>query len=136
MSQENVETVRRAFQAAFRKPKPDFDTMNALYRSDHQFVSLIQRIEGGVAEGGRGYRDWLAENDASWEWWDVKLDQVRSIDGDQVLVDSTFSGLSKRGHVPVEQSSTALVTLRDGKIARTALYSSAEQALEAAGLSE
>ena len=47
MSQENVEIVRRAFQAAFRKPKPDVDTLNALYHSDHEFVSLIQRIEGG-----------------------------------------------------------------------------------------
>ena len=136
MSQENVEIVRQGFQAAFRKPKPDFDTMSALYHSDHEFVSLIQRVEGGVAKGGRGYRDWLAENDASWESWDVKLDEVRSTDGDRVLVDTTFSGLSKRGHVPVEQSSTALVTVRDRKIVRTELYSSAEDALEAAGLSE
>ena len=135
MSQQNVEIVRRAFQAAFCKP-PDFDTMDALYRPDHAFVSLIQRIEGGVAEGGRGYRDWLAENDESWERWDVELEQVRSIDGDRVLVDSTFTGISKRGRVPVKQSSTAIVTVRDRKIARTELYSSAEQALEAAGLSE
>ena len=136
MSEENVEIVRRAFQAAFRKPKPDVDTMNALYHADHEFVSLIQRIEGGVANGAQGYRDWLAENDASWESWDLKLDEVRGIDGDRVLVDTTFSGLSKRGHVPVEQSSTALVTVRDRKIARTEIYSSAEDALEAAGLEE
>ena len=136
MSQENVEIARRAFEAVCRKPKPDFETMNALYHPDHEFVSLIQRIEGGVARGGRGYRDWLAENDESWERWDVRLEQVRGIDGDRVLVDTTFTGLSKRGGVPVEQRSTAIVTVRSGKIVRTQLYSSVEQALEAAGLSE
>lgn len=66
---------------------PAFETLNALYHSNHEFVSLIQRIEGGVAEGAQGYRDWLVENDESWERWDIKLNQARSIEGDRVLVD-------------------------------------------------
>ena len=49
MSQENVEIVRRAFEAICRKPKPDFETMNALYHPDHAFVPLVHRIEGGTA---------------------------------------------------------------------------------------
>ncbi len=51
----------------------------------------------------------------------------------RVLVDTVFTGLSKRGRVPVKHASTALVSVRDGKVARTELYSSAEQAIEAAG---
>ena len=51
-------------------------------------------------------------------------------------MDTTFTGLSKRGGVPVEQATTAIVTVRAGKIADIKLYGSAEEALEAAGLSE
>ena len=136
MSQENVEIVRRAFEAVRRKPTPDFDTINVLYHSDHEFVSLIQRIEGGVAMGSQGYRDWIAENDESWTNWDFEFDRVESIDSDRVLVATNFAGVSKRGGVPVEQATAVIVTVRDGKIARTVIYDSVEDALEAGGVSE
>ena len=131
-----MEIVRRAYEAVCRKPKPDFETMNALYHPDHEFVPLVHRIEGRVPEGARGYQAWLAENDESWARWDLTLEGVRGLDDDRVLVDTTFTGIGKRGGVPVEQPTTAIVTVRAGKIARTELYSSAEQALEAAGPSE
>ena len=136
MSHENVEIVRRAFEAVCRRPRPDFETINTVYSLDHEFVPLIRRIEGGVAEGGRGFRDWLSELDESWEGWEIKLAKVRGIDADRVLVDTVFTGLSKRGRVPVQHASTALVSVREGKIVRTELYSSVEQALEAVGLAE
>ena len=136
MSQESVEIVRRASEAVCRKPTPDFDTINAVYHSNHEFVSLIQRIEGGVAVGSRGYRDWIAENDESWASWDLEFERVQGIDPARVLVVTKFAGVSKRGGVPVEQSNAAIVTVRDGKIARTVIYDSVEDALEAAGLQE
>ena len=97
MSQENVEIVRRAVEAVLRTPKPDFDTISALYHPDHEFVSLVERFEGGVAEGARGYRDWLAGIDETWERWDSRArSQVRRIDRDRVLVDAcTFTGTSQ-----------------------------------------
>ncbi len=131
-----MEIVRRAFEAVCRKPKPDFETMNGLYHPDHEFVPLVHRIEGGVAEGARGYQAWLAENDESWARWGLTLEGAQGIDGDRVLVDTTFTGLGKRGGVPVEQATTAIVTVRGGKIARTELYSSPEEALKAAELQE
>ena len=67
---------------------------------------------------------------------DLQFERVQSIDPDRVLVATKFAGVSKRGSVPVEQSSAAIVTVRDGKIARTVIYDSAEDALEVAGLSE
>jgi ketosteroid isomerase-like protein len=131
-----VAQIVESLEAARRKPKPDFDVINAAYHPGHEFVSLLQRVEGGVAKGARGYRDWLAENDESWAWWDIKATEVRSIDGDCILVGFAFSGLSKLGRVPVEETSAGIVTIRDGQIVRTEIYSSAEKALEAAGLSE
>jgi len=36
MSQENVEIVRRAFEAATRKPAPDLETLSELAHPDHE----------------------------------------------------------------------------------------------------
>jgi hypothetical protein len=49
MSEENVEIVRRATEAALRRP-PDWNTVNALYHPRHELISLISRVEGA---GGR-----------------------------------------------------------------------------------
>jgi ketosteroid isomerase-like protein len=136
MSQENVEIVRRAIEAVLRTPKPDFDTINSLYDPDHELVSLVEQFEGGVAEGATGYRDWLADIDETWERWETKLEGVRSLDRDRVLVECSFTGISKLGGVPVEGATTTVVTVREGKIIRSEVFASREDALEAAGLSE
>ncbi len=63
-----MEVVRRALGAVYRKPSPDFDTINALYHPDHELVSLTgRRLDGRVLKGIRGYRDWMAEIADAWE---------------------------------------------------------------------
>jgi ketosteroid isomerase-like protein len=136
MSQENGEIVRRGIEAVLRTPKPDFDTINALYHPDHELVSLAERFEGGVAEGVRGYRGWLADIDETWDRWESKLERTRSLDRDRVLVECTFPGMSKLGGVPIEGSTTTIVTVREGRIIRSEVFASLEDAPEAAGLSE
>ena len=128
MSQENVEIVRRAIEAVLRQPKPDWDIIRVLYHPDHELVSMV--------EGGRGYRDWRASIDETWQRWEGKLERVRSIDRDRVLVDCMFTGISKLGGVPVEEATTTIVTVREGKIARSEVFLSHEEALAVAGLSE
>jgi ketosteroid isomerase-like protein len=59
MPRENVEVVRRALEAAVRKPKPDFATVNALYDPDHELVTPISRLEGATLRGAEGFRTWL-----------------------------------------------------------------------------
>ncbi len=68
MSQENVEIVRRAVEAVIRRPKPDFATMNALFHSDHEFISRQEVLEGGSRRGARGYRDWVQDAEETLEW--------------------------------------------------------------------
>jgi len=58
MSQENVEIVRRGIEAASRRPKPDFATIDDLFHPDHEFVSLASAFEGGSYHGARDYHDW------------------------------------------------------------------------------
>ena len=70
MSQENLDLVVRAIQAASKRPEPDFETVNALYHPDHVLVSLVANTLGeGEAKGAAGYKAWLQQiGDAvSWE---------------------------------------------------------------------
>jgi len=79
MSEENVELVRRAFEAAIKRPKPDFATMNALFHPDHEYVSRLESLEGGVRRGASGYRDWLLNAEEAFDW-ESRIEDVREID--------------------------------------------------------
>jgi ketosteroid isomerase-like protein len=136
MSPENVEIVRRAIEAAIRKPKPDFDTINDLYDADHELISLVSSLDGETYRGGRGYRDYLLNDDETVQS-ESRLEQVTEIDADRVLVITPARFRGKASGVPLpEQRLAAIVTVRGGKIIRTQVYPSPEEALKAAGLSE
>jgi ketosteroid isomerase-like protein len=132
----NAEIVRRAVEAANRKPKPDFETINALYHPDHVLISAISNVEGRGFEGARGFGQWLADIADSFESWEMKIDGLEEIDGKRLLLQTRFSARGKGGGVPVEQEQAAVVTVKDGKIRRTESYQSTEEAREAAGLAK
>ena len=136
MSQENVEIARQGAEAAFRKPTPDFDAINALYHPEHEMVSLAERLEGGVVKGSGGYSAWIASNAEIWESWDAAITDVVAVDCDRVLVETVFTATSKRGGVPVTQPIAGILTIRDGKIVRSDLYGSRAEPLAAVGLRE
>lgn len=134
MSRENVEIVRRAFLAALRKPEPDFETVNALFDPDHELVSLISAVEGRSFVGARGFREWLADIDATWDSWDAEMGEIQDVGGERVLAAFTFLGHSRGAGVALERPSWFVSTVRDGKLVRTESYESESQALEAAGM--
>ena len=136
VSRENVELVMRALTATIRRPKPDFDTINALFHPDHVLVGDIQRDLGETPiEGAAGYREWLDEspNVMSWEW-DVEsaIDVGREI----VLAVGTMTFAGATSEVRQQRRMWLVVTLADRKIARTEIFFDPAKALEAAGLSE
>jgi ketosteroid isomerase-like protein len=135
MSQENVEIAHRAFTAALRKPNPDFATVNELFHSEHVLRSIISAVEGRDFVGASGFREWLADMNATWGSWEGSVVKVDAIDQDRVLMTTATRATSKEG-IGLEQGSWFVVTVRDGKIARTESYRSREKALEAAGLKE
>jgi ketosteroid isomerase-like protein len=132
----NVDTVRRAYEAAIRKPKPDFATMNAIYDPDHEFVSRITAVEGHSFRGARGFGDWLAQLHETWESCEWTIDRVVEADKDRVFAVLVFNARSRGGGVPVEDHFVNVVTLRDEKIVRTEGFSTPEQALQAVWLAE
>jgi ketosteroid isomerase-like protein len=132
----NVELARRAAEAANRRPKPDFDVVNALYDPNHVLVAQLSRVEGEAFHGARGFREWLTNMSQAWESWESQVRQVTEIDNDRVLVVLKLSLRSRQGGVPIEQEPATIVTVRDGKIVRSETYPSVGQALQAAGLPE
>jgi ketosteroid isomerase-like protein len=137
MTEENVEIVRRAVVAVLQKPRPDFDTVNQLYDPDHELISLQETIEGGTRRGAPGFRDWLHEVDETWDYLEVALDEVRALDESRVLAVTPQRVRAKRSGIELEdRRRCSVMTLRGGKIVRTEMYSSVEDALEAAGLSD
>src|SRR2546426_11731551 len=120
MSEANVEIVRRAYEAALRRPKPDFATVNALFHPNHELVSLVSFRQAGLLRGSRGFREWLTELDETYESsWEMRVDEARALEEGRVLLDVVFGVQGKRSGVPVEQRVGIVATLRDGKVVRT-----------------
>jgi ketosteroid isomerase-like protein len=135
MSQENLELVTRAMQAALARPEPDFATVNELYASDHVFVPAGADIVESEAHGAPGFRAWREETQ---ELLGAEHDIHGAVDvgPDKVLVvtstrfEGTASGFAS------EQRMWNVVTVAGGKVTRTEAYANSTEALEAAGLRE
>ena len=132
---DNVEIVRRAMSAAYRRPKPDFETINVLYHPDHEIVSRLADVLGVTSlRGAGGYREWLDNTGEVWEWMELELEEVSNIDDERVLVVSRARARSRLGGVPLDQRFGSIVTVDDGKLVRTQTYRSVDEARKAAGL--
>jgi len=68
MSQENVEIVRKAWEAAWSKP-PDWAVLGALYHPDHVFESDYGGVNNTAYRGAAGFQAFLADQDETWDDW-------------------------------------------------------------------
>jgi ketosteroid isomerase-like protein len=135
MSQENVEVVRGGLEAALRRPKPDFATLNALYHPAHELISRRDALEGGSHRGARGYREWLLDSEDLLPW-QSSLEEVTEIDDDRVLAVIPTRNTGTSSGVVVDQRLAMVVTVSGGKIMRTEVFGSRLDALKAVGLAE
>jgi ketosteroid isomerase-like protein len=134
MSQENVEVVRRGLEAALRSP-PDWDTVTAIFDPEHEFVSLVTRVEGASDIGVEGWRNWRARMDDAGDWT-FAVEDVRPASGGQVLVLGRFRLRGERSGAEFETLRGIVCQVRDGRIVRTEVLPTPEEALKAAGASE
>ncbi len=131
MSQENVELVRRyweAWQAGDLSGALEFLTDDVV---THQVLGLETNTVHGKAEflglaveWMEGFADWTI---AAEEFIDA---------GDRVVVRNRHTGRGEASAAPVEAEYWFVYTVRDGEITRIDLHVSRSGALEAAGLSE
>lgn len=133
MSEENVEIVRRSF-AAYDSGGLDalaeFWHPNIDWRAVEGYIDDVGRIRG--ADGLRQYyRQWEETFDAV----RVEIEELTEA-GDEVVALLRSVGRMKGSDAEIDIRYAVVISIRDGKIARGREYSTREEALEAAGLSE
>jgi ketosteroid isomerase-like protein len=136
MSHENVEIVRRVYEAVARR-----DSGSVLELYDPEFVSDISRLPEYALTGQtiiRG-RDELR---SSWrEWYEVwesfEDDCEELIDaGEHVISVVTRRGRGRASGAETSKRVAGVWTIRNGRVVRTVWFPSVEEALEVMGLSE
>ncbi len=132
MSQENVEIVRRGYDAFNRG---DIEGVIETVGSEVRWDMSERVFNPAVYEGHDGIRRFVKEIDEVWE--DFRLEPLEFIDaGDKVVVSHLIHGSGKGSGVDVELPSTSVYTLRGSKVIESRMYRDHAEALEAAGLSE
>ena len=132
MSRENVEIVRAAYEAVERG---DIDEATSLIHPEIEFHTYVRSPEAGVYRG----------RDAVKKYNEVLFDQFESIRfeiedlvdaGERVVITTTQHAVPKGGQAEMSVQVCEVWTVREGLLAERHSYSTREQALEAAGLSE
>ncbi len=132
MSEENVETVRRAYEAY---AEGDLAAAGLAYSEDTVWDVTRFRPDEGIHSG----REELARYIQSWRetWAEHSFSLEQALDaGDRVVAVIVESGTGRSSGAPVTIRYGQVIRLRGGKIAETIVYREVEEALEAAGLSE
>jgi uncharacterized protein len=132
MSEENVEVVRRMYNA-FHSGDAD----GALAHFDPEVVvdASKARPDGGRGQGREQLNVIVAAWMGTWDEWREEIAEMRDL-GSQVLVLSVQRGRGKGSGVEVEARYALLYDVHGGKITRLVMYADQAQAVEAAGLRE
>ena len=135
MSQENVEVVKRSWEAWIRGDLDAlFETFDPAVEWDT--TSFEGWPEDDVYYGHEGVRRFFEEWLASWERYEAGVEEYLDADGDRVLVLCWQRGFGPGSHVLVQMDWAQICTLKRGLICGMEAYSDRREALEAAGLSE
>jgi ketosteroid isomerase-like protein len=133
MSQENVEIVRRAYEAF---NLVDLDALAELAEAD--VVMDWSRSIGpqrGVYRGLAGVEAWIAAISEAFASFEIlPLEYIGA--GDRIVVPARVKGQGRGSGIVVDAEGVTLWELERGRVVRLTLYETKKEALEAAGLRE
>jgi ketosteroid isomerase-like protein len=134
MSRENVEVVRRGFDAFAAR---DAEALLALIDADVVWAPAIAPLLGvETMRGKEALRRFLFE-DLFDGFDDFRAEPLAFEDlGDHVLVQSRYTGHGERSGLEIDQVFSAIYVVRDGKVVSMRDYETRAEALEAVGLRE
>ena len=132
MSQENVEIVRRAYEAVARE---DRDAAYSYLHPEIEFHTYAESPAAGVYRGRDAVRTYNEDLFEQFESVRLELEEVLGA-GQRVVVLSTQHAVPKGGHQEIAVSIAEVWTVREGLLAERHSYSTWAEALEAAGVSE
>lgn len=132
MSEENVATVRQAFEAW---NAGDVEAVIGLLDPQFEFVPFRSQLHGAPYLGAEGMRQFARDAADDWEYLRIVPGEFRDA-GDHVLMFASFDARGRTSGVHVEFPAAWVARLRSGKLLHLRAYSDHEAALAAAGLSE
>ena len=134
MSQENVEIVRRGWDAWQRG---DFEALVSDWDPDVIWdTSHFRDWPESSYYGIEGIQRFLGEWLEVWGNYDINIEKVVSTPDGRVLSLFTHVGKGGRSGVPMDLAMAQIATLREGRIIRFDNFDDRTQALKAAGISE
>jgi uncharacterized protein len=132
MSQENVETLRRGYEALNRG---DLDATLEICDPDIECRLPEGGLATGTLHGHKGLRELFEAYLEAFEELRAEPDRYLEAD-DHVVVFLKLSGRGRGSGLEVDVRPAHLWTMRDGKAVRLEVFPRGEGALEAAGLRE
>lgn len=133
MSEENVHLTRKGYErfAATGEFVADLAAPDFVWDMSSFHGWPDAQVYEGVAGAQRFLREWLA----TWEDWELEVDELRDA-GDKVVALVTQRGRPKAGGLPVDMHFAQVWTIRDGRQTRMEMYSDRAEALADTGLAE
>jgi ketosteroid isomerase-like protein len=132
MSQENMETVRRIFEAVAHQ---DVDVLE-FYDREIEFDfsrSTFASVAGtSLYRGHEGLREFFRERHEVWEWMRDDLAEVIEAK-DEVITVVTVRGKGRGSGIDAEQTLFAVWTIQRGKATRVRWFDTRADALAAVG---
>ena len=135
MSEENVEVMRRGFEAGNRR---DIEAMLDVLDPEVEWHSaLVMSLEGEAAvyRGHEGIREFFRALDELFDKLHADYPEIRDL-GDRVVGIGRISMRGKGSGAETESPIGTVVDFKNGKAIRVRTYLDLKDALEAAGLSE
>jgi ketosteroid isomerase-like protein len=133
MPQENVEVVKSLF-AAFASR--DLDGAAKVLDAEVEIrPAIVGGLEGVVYRGLSGNRQFWADIDAAWTEFRIDPHEFRDLGGQVLVLGRAFAHGPGSG-VALDQEVAWIADVREGRIVRFESFSTQQDALEAAGLSE
>jgi ketosteroid isomerase-like protein len=132
MSQENVDTWRRAIQAWNER---DIEGVIAEFDPDVEFLPLIAGVTNEPYRGEQGVRDFVAAVDEEFEFFVTDPNRFED-HGDVVVAVAEMHAKGRVSGAEVRRPSIHVARFLDGKVVWWQTFATRDEALEAVGLSE
>ena len=118
MSQENVEIVRRFYDAWARGVGPGLSV--ELMDPEIEYVNPAGAVEPGTRRGRAAFSRAVEKLFEGWETWQAKPEQFKPV-GEQVAVVLSYRARGRGSGLEVEGRESALWTLRRRRVSRYSL---------------
>jgi len=133
MSQENLATLRRGYEAFTRG---DRSAVTELATPDVEWGATDFPGIEGVYRGPDAMQQWMDTIRSAWEEFEVTLDEVLHDGGDVAVVAERVRGRGRESGAEVEMRVFSMYWFKERKVRKRSAFTERKAALEAAGLSE